>query len=446
MTLELERNIDFAEARVRATLAQARRVAESEFTFPDGPAALDLIINKLQGHLDEVGSLRAEGIQDKKIIFAECHKALEGVSNVLPILGVILRSTHIRNAFEVYGPIRQVAKVLIGPEGSTKAPPRLIWSSGWDYVPMTFRRIKYLPGFVIITIPASESANPLILPLAGHELGHRVWTDEKIEDICNEPLATAIAQFVKTNYQESYLTIPGGAEAEVENVRRYLLDNARQIPKFDAAILNGSRQAEELFCDLLGYFLFGESFLNAFSYLMSPRPPQDRRPAYPKMSTRAALLESASGRFNTDIANVYTKPDSFVDLFFDDERHVDFWTKATDAAAMAIGAILIEKMIELSSRANWKDLPQLSVEKRVTIRTESYAWGVPASDAGSLGNILNAAWDAVLDKDFWSNFHPLLVQQEKDRRQFRETALREIVLKSIEVFEYEFILRTHGAK
>jgi hypothetical protein len=359
---------------------------------------------------------------------------------------MILRSTHIRNAFEVYGPIRQVAKILIGPEGSTKAPARLIWSSGWDYVPMTFRRIKYLPGFVIITIPASESANPLILPLAGHELGHRVWTDEKIEEMCTEPLAMAASQFIKDNYKESKLDIPGGAEANVENVRRYLLANSRQIPQFDLVMLNASRQAEELFCDLLAYFLFGESFLNAFSYLLSPRPPQDRRPAYPKMSTRATLLESASGRFNAEILNVYTMPDPFMDLFLDEERHVDFWTKTTDAAAAAIGAILTDKIIELGSRPSWRNLPQLSVEKRRTIRTDSYTWGVPASDAGSLGNILNAAWDALLDKKFWSDFHPLLVQPEQDRPQFRAAALREIVLKSIEVFEYEFILRKQGAK
>src|SRR4051812_25114337 len=37
-----------------------------------------------------------------------------------------------------------------------------------------------LPNFVLIGLPASESDNPLIIPLAGHELGHSVW---KIYDL-----------------------------------------------------------------------------------------------------------------------------------------------------------------------------------------------------------------------------------------------------------------------
>ena len=52
---------------------------------------------------------------------------------------------------------------------------RLILSSEWDYSPFMYDQITDLPSFVFIGLPACESANPLLLPLAGHELGHSVW-------------------------------------------------------------------------------------------------------------------------------------------------------------------------------------------------------------------------------------------------------------------------------
>ena len=35
-----------------------------------------------------------------------------------------------------------------------------------------------MPGFVLIGLPAQESSNPLLMPLAGHEMGHIVWDAE----------------------------------------------------------------------------------------------------------------------------------------------------------------------------------------------------------------------------------------------------------------------------
>ncbi len=440
----MERNIDFAEARLLAALDQVDRVAESEFTFPDGPQALRLIADKLKRHLAEIASLRTEGIEDGGIIAAECHRALEAVDNVLPILGLILRSTNIRNAFEIYGPIRHLAQTFIRSEHGSTVAPALIWSSGWDYVPMTFRRIKYLPGFIIITIPSSEAANPLLVPLAGHELGHRVWTDEKLEPVSLDPIIMGAAEFVRTNYKQSKLNIPRAKRKTTELLGEYLKENSRQIPSWNPMLLNATRQAEELFCDLIGYFLFGESFLHAFAYLLSPRPPRERRASYPAMRARTGLLADAKEKFAIKISTAYTIPPNFAALFVDEERELDFWTRVADHAAMAAGTRLIDSVIDFTSRANWQALPQLSTNQREQIKQECFAWGVPAANAGSLGNILNAAWDAQLDKDFWADFQPMLLQDKGKRAEFKAAALREIVLKSIEVFEYELIQKAHG--
>ena len=438
------RNINFAEARLLAALQQIDLIAESEFTFSDGPKALARIRKKLQKHLADVTSLRTDGISDPKIIRAECHRALQGVDTVLPILGSIVRSTDIRNAFEIYGPIRQLAKVLVAGEKDSK--PCLIWSSGWDYVPMTFRRIKYLPGFVIITIPSSEAANPLLVPLAGHELGHRLWTDEKLEEWSSKPILEGVARFVKANYKEApQLNIPKNARKSVESLTKYLTENSYRFSAWNSMLLNARRQTEEFFCDLIGYLLFGESFAHAFAYLLSPRPPHERWGEYPAMRARAALLIEAKAKFATEISDAYTIPGDFAELFAEEEQP-DFWARAADEAAIAAARGLIDVVIEFSRRDAWKKLPELSTSRRNEIKNHSFAWGVPPENAGSVGNILNAAWDATLDEKFWESFPPFQLQPEGKRAAFRVEALREIVLKSIEVFEYELIQKTHQTK
>ena len=42
--------------------------------------------------------------------------------------------------------------------------------------------VNNLPGFVFIGLPAPESANPFLIPLGGHELGHSAWTQFVIND------------------------------------------------------------------------------------------------------------------------------------------------------------------------------------------------------------------------------------------------------------------------
>jgi hypothetical protein len=440
------RNINFAEARLLAALQQIDLIAESEFTFSDGPKALGLIRKKLKKHLTDVASLRTDGVADPKIIRAECHRALQGVDTVLPILGLIVRSTDIRNAFEIYGPIRQLAKLLVTGEKDSK--PCLIWSSGWDYVPMTFRRIKYLPGFVIITIPSSEAANPLLVPLAGHELGHRLWTDEKLEKRSSKPILEGVARFVQANYKQApdqIRTLPKKARNTVESLTKYLTENSYRFSVWNLMLLNATRQTEEFFCDLIGYFLFGESFVHAFAYLLSPRPPHERWGEYPAMRARAALLIDARAKFATDVSDAYTIPDDFAELFAEEEQ-ADFWARCADDAAIAAARGLIDVTIEFSRRDAWKKLPELSTSRRKEIKNHWFAWGVPPENAGSLGNILNAAWDATLDEKFWESFPPFQLQPEAKRAAFRVEALREIVLKSIEVFEYELIQKTHQTK
>jgi hypothetical protein len=163
------------------------------------------------------------------------------------------------------------------------------------------------------------------------------------------------------------------------------------------------------------------------------------------MRARASLLIAAKDRFAAEISDAYTIPDNFAELFAEEERP-DFWARAADNAAISAAKGLIDIVISFSKRENWKKLPQLSTSRRTQIKDDCFAWGVPPESAGSLGNILNAAWDAYFDKRFWADFPPFQLQEEEKRQTFRAEALREIVLKSIEVFEYELIRTTREIK
>src|SRR4029077_10849065 len=85
-------------------------------------------------------------------------------------LGILLRSTNLRNAFEAYFAFEEMSRKLLGDDD------KLIISSEWTstrfYIP---NPPAILEGYVFIGMPAFASRHALLLPLAAHELGHAVW-------------------------------------------------------------------------------------------------------------------------------------------------------------------------------------------------------------------------------------------------------------------------------
>jgi hypothetical protein len=52
----------------------------------------------------------------------------------------------------------------------------------------------------------------------------------------------------------------------------------------------GVRQAEELFCDLFAYAIFGKSYLHAFGYILAPGSTDSRDAKYPSHLTRISVV------------------------------------------------------------------------------------------------------------------------------------------------------------
>jgi hypothetical protein len=125
------------------------------------------------------------------------------------------------------------------------------------------------------------------------------------------------------------------------------------------------------------------------------------------------------------------------------ERHKIFLLKLADGAS----ATLIEDLISqvdsvLSTPGTPKWQPQAHKEAFSKKVQEIYADlenVAPAQNAGSVAHILIAAWRAYRTGSFWSNVPQ--IQRKVDPTAFREKTLKEIVLKSIEVFEFEEITK-----
>src|ERR1700746_1884954 len=157
-------DVDFVSQKVLAVLGQIEHLRTSDFPYAEPKSALSLLADIYKLDLQRLSSL--DETVDEHVRRQACAHANARVSKYYPVLGFILRSTNIRNAFEIYSPLLQVCRTIYGPEA------KLIVSSEWIFSPFTYPAVTDdLPHLMFIGLPSSEAGNSLIVPLTGHELG-----------------------------------------------------------------------------------------------------------------------------------------------------------------------------------------------------------------------------------------------------------------------------------
>ncbi len=147
--------IDYTTNRIKAFLNEIDQLKQSEFPYPHPRDALDLLEERFKHHIDLLQ--RTPSTAPASVINNQCSVSLYDLHIFTPILGFILRSTNVRNAFEVYDPLLRLAQTIL------VADTRLILSSEWEYSPYVYRSMTLLRGFVLIGLPAPESSNPLLV-------------------------------------------------------------------------------------------------------------------------------------------------------------------------------------------------------------------------------------------------------------------------------------------
>jgi len=287
--------VDYAKRRYDAAILEIERLKQSEFPYPhilDALIQLETLFRDQRSQLDKLTAKSTPEIAKNA-----CSQSLAYLFIYTPFLGFILRATNVRNAFELYAPVMRLARQLLGDK------TKLLFCSEWDYSPFVYLPTNELPDCVLIGVPAFESANPLLVSLAGHELGHNVWSQFALGKKFESSLRGEVLAAIKGKYWNDFQTC--FPQAKHDNLTTDMFVQQAWLPAHAFA----KRQLEEVFCDMMGLRLFAEAYLHAFAYLLSPCIPRERTPFYPSIRTRVDYLLRASATIGVDVPTDYA--DSF---------------------------------------------------------------------------------------------------------------------------------------
>lgn len=394
--------LGYTRRKLESAIREAEIAIDAEATEPHATAALQLTKELLEARLAELAKISSKN--DPDVVRTMCSEASLQIVLYLPLIGFFRSSTDVRNAFELNGPLLTLAENAVGP------PVRLILSPTWDYSPFTYRPIDGLTDFVLIGLPASEADNALVLPCAGHELGHTLWV--RVDFRLRTKLRDALLNEIRSRWTEYQRFFPKVDIARLED----LIGQSTWNQPYEWALA----QLEEVFCDVVGVYLFSEAYLSAFAYLLAPNL-GSRSPRYPRMTSRVEYIQNAASAFGTTVEKDYGE------LFCDEDPGVfehglnEFWCSVSDDAVKTLVPDVIQKI------QNHLATTPTRTAKQVEEICRCFRLRVPSNDAETLSDIVNAGWKVSR-------------QGATDPEM-----LNDLVLKSIEVLQYNSLLRKPDA-
>jgi hypothetical protein len=394
-----------AHAKLDRLAQQIKIIRATDFSYTD---CLDAL-NQLQ-ELCETQRAGLRGMDARESIVKNevVHELNFNVLHITRVLGIIIQSSSTRNAFEFFDPFSVICKKAIDKDC------KLIISSEWDYMPFTFaQNMIGLPNFVIIGLPASESDNVLVFPVAGHELGHSVWQKLELTKKFQLILHRRISDNFELNKEKLAKEFPGiktndlGYDVEAQIQLGYCVTNALGC-------------AEEIFCDFIALLIFGESYLRAFEYLVAPTITGERSEKYPENRNRAIILARYAKKLEIDDPYYYEN-------FKIDSVNPDVGKKFL----MQMTDLGVEETLDELFAAAQIHLTECGIAFPKTIEvTGVRKWfdrGMPCPRSTSLGVLITAAWSCF--KSNSSELHPALGRENQQ-------LVNDLTLKSAEISEY----------
>lgn len=406
-------DIDFVRQKLLSVIDQIKHLQTSEFPYQESREALKLLadlygreLNRLSG----IGPTTDHTIRQQVTAQVNAY-----IARYYTVLGFILRSTNVRNAFEIYDPLLRMSQTIYGPEA------KLIVSSEWSFSPFTYPAITdEFPNLMFIGLPATESGNPLIVPLAGHELGHSIWRKKPHRSPHLSALDATLQSRLVGEYQNSWSEFQ--QLFDVQTKPADLLSDLFLRSIWARSYRLATRQIEELFCDIIGLRLFGESYLYSFIYLIAPHT-GERAAYYPSLGSRVTALESAARAFGI------TEPPAFSGYFIDLPKRLQaneaFCLRMADQASTAMIEDLIAAVSGHVARTGLA-LPSDAERDRIV---KQFCALSPAASTTSIGDTINAGWAIRLNWAHWKNFN--------FREDTRLEILNDLVFKTMEVMEFE---------
>jgi len=397
---------NFAVQKVESTLHLLNEISSIEFPHDDATRALNELKNILEDVLTDLqaalGAPPTSGI-----LRSQQLRAVDSVIEALDLAGLVANSANIRNAFEGHGPLLEIARKLIGPH------TYLILSFQWEWMPFTYPQTSILTDCVIIGLPASEASNALVLPAVGHELGHSLWRSQDLASAFQTEIRDDIIKKITSKlFWSAFLKLYPDAR------KKTLGDMVNQIswkPSFNWAM----RQIEEIFCDFVGLYVFGSSYLDCLAYLLSPVFSEGRTCTYPSMRQRAEFLVEA-----TQYLGISVQP-RFVDQFdLEKMQNLSDRDRLLLQIADSVVCDLSAKIrIEAFKLCN-NGIGAFGNDNSGTLK-ESFERNIPGGEANNLRSILVAGWDTFKGETFMNS----------DTDTSRTSSLNELIFKTMEISE-----------
>lgn len=407
--------LDFAKARFDAAIQEIQRLKHYEFPYPHIKEALNALEELFQQRRSKLDTISPKSTPD--VAKNACQHSLAYLFRFTPYLGFVVRATNIRNAFELYPPLMRLARRALGPK------TKLLLSSEWDYSPFIYLPQKELSNFVVIGVPSYESSNALLIPLAGHELGHSIWNQQSLASRFKPKLEQAVLEAIQTLHWNDFEAYCPQATKTTLSIDIFVREAWLPI------LAMATRQLEEIYCDVMGIRLFSESYLNAFAYLLAPGLPSEQSLNYPEILKRVRYLEEAAKKLGV------VSPEGYTDLFQSQPLPANpvfkLFSVISGSATEGMVGDLVNEIIQFAGNQH---LPERR-EEEVTRIKDDFSRIMPCEGNSELCNIVNAGWQIYLDSKIWSGVFQL-------QRVDRGRVLNDLLLKSCEVAEYEERLRS----
>ncbi|QFI68364.1 hypothetical protein [Sinorhizobium alkalisoli] len=395
---------EFSVQRLQAAVQLVTGLLDTDWAYPDSAGALRLIQVALQEQLNEI--LDLDDDTDEKIIRRYGIEAQATVSDLMGFIGFIVRSSDVRNSFEIYAPIKEISSALLGDD------LKIVVGSEWSYNPFVYPLPpSRLENYIFVGLPASEAQNALLVPVAGHELGHAVWRRTTVRSNLVSKIAAAVIEEFRKRWSDVKTLFASGVTPETIDTDLMALEVWGRSNSF------AQRQCEEIFCDLLGLWIFGDAFLAAFEYILSPDSGRRTSEYYPPNKVRARHLARAAADWD------FTSRGSLPEAFSEPDAPRDTIAAiAQDVTQMMVPDIqrVVEKLCSDCGLVR-------PSEEGVNQATERLRKISPTGKQ-TPAEILVAAWAIRDDLDRWS------LPGVKPERKL--PILNDLVLKSFEVHEW----------
>lgn len=408
--------IEFTKQKISSFLSTVEMVKGLDFPYRHARDAVERIELQTKSLKKDIQNLSESS--DKSTAITLCTETHSHITNYSDALGLIARACDVRSPLELRGPFLRLTHKALGIQA------KLILSAEWRFSPFTdLYPDQFGNEFVIVGLPIFEADNPLIAPLAGHELGHNIWKLlPPIQGLLTQALYDDVRNQIKNLHSLEF--------ERIFNIKTETLTTQESLIKtepVDVAVSWANLQCEEMFCDFIGLCIFRESYLHAFSYLLSPGIESLRNPSYPNMQDRVnALMHAAT---DMKITAPSTIKEDIVTEAHPTEPSQQLLLRLSDSAAKKQIPSLIKIAKNFCEKKGLVPIDEANIKHILN----HFKKLVPATGAKDLSSILNASWLLYLDpnREWLSKYEEL---KQEDRR---TQLIKDLTLKSFEILEIE---------